>query len=481
MSARIEHAIAALRAVAARPDPTRPLPLSSIARDARASLSTVSRLCAELADIGLLARADDYGSYRVGSRALALSGRASAALAPVVRFELHRIAQETTETVVLAAPETGGARVLATVGSGWTLHVPVTLGELVTDERRALVRATRGGDGLVESQLGRAVEIAVRLTTPDGRTVAALAVSLPVYRAARARPRVRRVLADARRAFEQALAEAHVGPGRGDASAVEPTRALEAATRVLEHLADGPDSVAGIASAARLRPDRARRMVDALVRTGAVAHDAESDRLHLDLALHAWHRAATEPLLARTGPARAAATAARAEACVFVTALKGMRSFTLVEHIEPLAEGLIMAPWLGRPHPLVGSDGGPTLAMDFTLDQLGALFPRRHGAAEYAQFTGRVERVRADGVLTMESIDEFGITSISAPVRDAAGQVAAAACIVGATENVKPRLTGLETAARALAAELSADLHAPGSASIPVLAPMGVAPIPPRR
>jgi DNA-binding IclR family transcriptional regulator len=479
MSTRLEQAIVVLRLVAARPDPTHPLPLSAIAAGAASTLSTASRLCAELAAAGLLERTDGYGSYRIGPRAVRLSGRAASALASAVDVELHRIAQDTTETVVLAAPEPGGVRVVATVGSGWTLHVPAATGEFVTDPRRAVVRAIAGEDPVVESQVGRAVELAVGLTTTDGRRVAALAVSMPVYRAARARPRVRRILGEARRALERALAQAPRPPAPETAPAeASAPGTVETAARLLEHLARGPATASSAASAAGVRPDRARRALDALVRAGIARRDREADNVHLDLSVHAWYRAATEPLLGGSGPARAAATAAETRACVFVTALKGMRSFTLIEHIEPLGEGLLMAPWLGRPHPLVGSDGGPTLAMDFSLDELATLFPRRHGAAEFARFTARVQHVRAEGVLTMESIDEFGITSVSAPVRDAAGRVAAAACIVGATEDVKPRLGDLETAARALASRLSADLHAPDPSSIPTLSAMGASPIP---
>ncbi|SDO25950.1 transcriptional regulator, IclR family [Microbacterium sp. ru370.1] len=491
MTARVEQAVAVLRAVAGRTDPTAPLPLAAIARPAGIGLSTASRLCAELADAGLLRRADGYGTYGVGARAVALSGRAAAALGPTVHFELHRLAQDTAETVVLAAPEAGGARIVATVASGWTLHVPALIGDRVDDTRRALVRAASpdgAGEVVVESQTGRAVEIAVALTAPDGRRVAVLAVSLPVYRAARARPRIRRLLTDARHAFERALARMHrptparaAPAARADGPTAAPTRAIEAAVRMVEAIADFPRSVTAAASAAGLRLDRARRLADTLVRTGLLARDAETDVLHVDPAIHAWHRAAYAPTLALVGPARAAATAQQAGACVFVTTLTGMRSFTMVEHIEPLGEGLRMAPWLGRPHPLVGSDGGPTLAMDFDAAQLAQLFPRRHGAAEYDQFVRRVERVRADGTLTMRSIDEFGITSISAPVRDAAGLVAAAACIVGATEDVSSRLPELRAAALDLAATLSHDLGATCPRSTPTGDGVGPATIPPPR
>lgn len=488
MTARVEQAVAILRAVAGRTDPTSPLPLAAISASVGAGLSTASRVCAGLVESGMLERGEAYGTFATGPRALALSGSAAAALGPTVHFELHRLAQETAETVILSAADGTGARIIASVGSGWTLHVPAAVGDVVTDARRAVIRALAGDAAeaaMVESQAGRAVEIAVPLTAPDGRRLLSLAIALPVYRAVRARPRIRRLLADARRAFERALAEGHRGPVVPpplDRSTITTSvRTEEAALRLVEHLAVAPGSATAAAAAVGLRPDRARRLVDALVRSRLLARDAETDALHVDPAIHAWHRAAFLPSLARRGSARAMATAERVGACVFVTTLAGMRSFTVVEHIEPMGEGLLMAPWLGRPHPLVGSDGGPTLAMDFDAAQLAHLFPRRHGASEYDQFVRRVQRVRADGTLTMRSVDEFGITSISAPVRDAAGLVAAAACIVGATEDVSMRLPELQEAARTLAARLSEDLGATYAVSSGSVDAVDAASIPPCR
>lgn len=511
MGTRVEQAVAVLHCVAARPDPTAPVALATIAAATGTGASTASRLCGDLVAAGALDRGDGYGTFRLGPRAVALSGRAAAPLAAVTHFELHRIAQDTSETVLLAAPEGDGARVIASVNSGWTLHVPATVGDLITDERRAVVRATRGGEpDAVESQAGRAVEIAVAVSAPDGRCVAVLAVCLPMYRAVRARTRIRRVLLEARRAFEKALAADHgeagavaarpsdpaaPAPGPTNRAAPVPSasasatptptspssvpRTVDAALRLLEHIAAGATTIPALATRSGIRADRVRRLVEALLRSGIVHRDAETDALHVDAGTHAWHRAAMGPLLEAASRSSVPALGESLGACVFVTTLRGMRSFTLVEHIEPLGEGLLMTPWLGRPHPLVGSDGGPTLAMDFAPEQLAALFPRRHGALEYERFVHRAAQARADGVLVMESPDEFAITSVSAPVRDASGLVVAAACIVGASEDVRPRLDDLRDAARSLAAELSTRLHAPELRPTPHRRTVGAAPIPP--
>jgi len=59
-----------------------------------------------------------------------------------------------------------------------------------------------------------------------------------------------------------------------------------------------------------------------------------------------------------------------------------------------------------------------------------------------------------NGVVAKESIEEAGQTAVTAPIRDASGAVAAAVCLVGATDEMRPRIPELE----AVALELSADL-----------------------
>ncbi|MDQ1171738.1 DNA-binding IclR family transcriptional regulator [Microbacterium testaceum] len=82
MTARVEQAVAILRAVAGRTDPTSPLPLAAISASVGAGLSTASRVCAGLVESGMLERGEAYGTFATGPRALALSGSAAAALGP---------------------------------------------------------------------------------------------------------------------------------------------------------------------------------------------------------------------------------------------------------------------------------------------------------------------------------------------------------------------------------------------------------------
>ncbi len=464
MSARVESGLRVVQLVGARVDPTAPMQVGAIARELGLGLSTASRLCASLQELGLLERADDYGAYRLGRAAIRLSGVAAAPIARAARLELTRAALHSGETVCLAAPDGEGARMIAVIESGWTLHAPAEVAEQVVERDSAIVAAATGalGDlsvagGCVESRIGRVVEIAAPVLDPNGDRIAVLAIRLPLYRAERGAPRARRAIRVARRNLERAIVAARAATTTADvrAAAAAATSALDASLRILTHLAGGADTLASTARAAGLRLDRARRLVDTCRGVGLVLGD---DRLGLRLSwqVHGWYRAALNPTLAGAGALAVSQAAVSTDTCVFLTVLQGLRSRTLVEHLEPLGEGLRMRPWLGRVHPIVGSDGGPTMLLDLEAEQLAEIFPARFSDHERGVFLAQVERVAREGVLTIESVDELGITSISAPVIDASGTVAAAACIVGATERVRPRRSELEAAVRELAAQLSA-------------------------
>jgi DNA-binding IclR family transcriptional regulator len=172
-----------------------------------------------------------------------------------------------------------------------------------------------------------------------------------------------------------------------------------------------------------------------------------------------WHRAAAAPVLVAQGKPLVAETANRSQTCAFITMLAGMRSLTLVEELEMAGEGLEMTPWLGRAHPIVGSDGGPTLLMDLDADELRQLFPARYTAHELATFVRRVRTVNADGVLSMQAFEDAGLISISAPVRDSSGAVAAAVCLVGTTDYMRANRREFERETRELADRVSALLR----------------------
>lgn len=467
MTMRVATGLRIVRAVGERPDPTTPVSVGEIARRLGLQLSGASRLCGELERLGFLERGDAYGTYRIGHAAIVLSGLAARPVAQTVRAALTIAGQTTSETVCLAAPAEGGMRVIAAVVSPWTLFSAAEVGELVDDQESAIVRAGRGAGGdegdprHFRSTIGRSVEVATPLLDPAGECVAVLAVRLPVNRARRGVPAARRALDAARRSIERRMDGVLGAPLGGDARALArdertaeaeaPASALDAAARMLRHLADGPDAVAGVARAAGVRRDRAQRILDSCRAVGLVVDDVDREGYRLAWGIHGWHRAAAAPIMASRGTPLVAAAADTTGACAFITVLKGMRSVTLVEELEIQGEGLRMTPWLGRPCPITSADGGPTLVMDFGVDEVAPLLPRRQPQVERDEFLSRMQLVTEEGVIAKESFEEAGLISISAPIRDSSGIVAGAACIVAATDQARPRVRALKRAARELA------------------------------
>jgi DNA-binding IclR family transcriptional regulator len=466
MAAHVRSALTAVRIVADRPDPTLPMSVGELSRRLARGVSATSRLCAELERLGLLERADAYGAYRLGTGAIALSGRAAAPLARTMRYALTLAAQQTGETALLATPSSTGIVVTAAVESLWTLHSPADVGERILDPSSAIARAADPthdadeGEGLLESTSGMSVEIASPVIAPTGDCIAVLAVRLPANRREQNGMRARRAVVAARRTLEAAFEQWLTAPRAATVAqpgAERPT-ALEAVVQLLDHLATRPDTVAGAAAATGLRIDRAQRLLDACRETGLVVAGDVGGLLQVGWAVHGWYRAAALPTMVSRGKPHVAVTAHRTRTCGFITVLKGMRSFTVVEELEMAGEGLRMAPWLGRAHPIVGSDGGPALVMDFTPAELTVLFPARNTAQELKVFLERVRRTVRDDVLSMEAFEDAGIVSISAPIRDASGTVAGAACLVGTTAYMYSRLAEFESEARALAARVSREL-----------------------
>jgi DNA-binding IclR family transcriptional regulator len=468
MTTRVEAGLRAVRVVAERTDPTAPIGSGVIARSLGVSPSSASRLCAELVGLGLLEEGEAYGSFRLGPAAVRLSGRAAAPVAQTVRYALTIAAQSTGETACLAARSGDEMHIIATVGSEWTLHAAADLGERIPHES-AIARAGRavgasGGDApearerIVESTAGKCIEVASSVLGPDGESVAVVAIRLPVNRSRGGVPRARRAVEAARRRIEAVLGTAgHTGRGAAGGDPVERPTALGVTVGILEHLADAPDSVTGIARATGVRVDRVARLLDSCARAGVLeprgVRESRTDRVGwaLTWGVHGWHRAATGPTLATRGRALVARAAADTGTYGFITILRGIRSFTVVEELGDPDGGLVMMPWLGRPHPIIGSDGGPTLVMDFAPEDLERLLGKRHGPHEFDALVSRMAAVARDGVISIESIEEAGLLSVSAPIRDASGSVVGAACLTGGPDAVRSRRAELERATLRLA------------------------------
>lgn len=462
MSGNVTVALDAMQLVAQRSDPMGPVAVGAVADALGMSLSSASRMCSALERIGLLARTGGHGTYRLGPRAIQLSGRAAAPVATSVQRAVARLAQQTGETVCVAGRRGDGVTIVALVPSAWTLNAGAELGERIDDEGSALLRgatgATDDAGGCIESAAGLAVELALPICDHEGRCVGAIGVRMPRKRLASGGTRAARAIGRARTTIEHALVESARSPRRVDrfeASSGGALTALEAADRVLWHLASGPDSVAGVARGVGLRADRARRIVESCCRSGLVRLDADTHEAMLSWSVHGWHRAVVDAVLRGLSARLVDDTARATGVSASITVLDGTRSVTVAEALRSPGEGLRMMSWLGRPCSLLHADGGPTLLMEYPAEDVEAMLSGRRAAAGVSEFLARARRVASDGVLAKASLDEFGQIAVSAPVRDASGAVAAAACLVGGAEAVRPRVSELKQAAVQLAAQVS--------------------------
>ena len=473
MTTRVALALTAVRVVAERTNPLEPLSVGSLAERLGISLSRTSRLCADLSDVGLLEPSGHYGAYRLGRRAIRLSGRAAAPIAGHVQLALAEAARVTGETVCIAAAVHHDVRVVSAIESGWTLFVPAAVGESVEEDgsaiRLALAAPKRLGAGTAafETIVGVRIEVAAPIRDPAGETVGVVAVRLPRNRTRTAVTRARRAVGGARAQIETAIARI---PDRQEAPAVpshpEPDAArassLEVVTRLVEQLADGVATSGRSWRALGIPPARGQRLLAAAVESGLVMRNEKDGALRLSWTLHLWHRAAVHPILTRRADQLVAETSAVTGQSAFLTVMRRMRSVTLVEKLVEQPDGLAMAPWLGRPCPLEHSDGGPALLLDYGVDEIATLVPGDTSPAGVRMLRNGMREILREGVFSQESAEEAGQIGITAPVRDSSGLVVAASCIVGPTSVIRSQLAELRASTVDLAARVSELLGAEG-------------------
>lgn len=475
MTTRVALALTAVRAVAERTNPLEPLSVGFLAQRLGISLSRASRVCADLADVGLLEASGQYGAYRLGRRAIRLSGRAAAPIAGHVQLALAEAARVTGETVCVAAAVHDDVRIVAAIESGWTLFVPAAVGESVGEDgsaiRLALAAPKRLGAGTAafESIVGVRIEVALPIRDPAGETVAVVAVRLPRNRTRTAVTRARRAVGSARAQIEAAIAEiAHsrdapqpAPMGDPETDADRPS-AIEGVTRLIEQLADGVDTSGPSWRSLGIPPARGQRLLAAVAESGLVVRNEKDAALRLSWTMHLWHRAAVHPILTRRADQLVAETSAATGQSAFLTVMRRMRSVTLVEKLVEQPDGLAMAPWLGRPCPLEHSDGGPALLLDYGVDDIATLIPADTSPAGVKMLRTGMREILRDGVLSRESAEEAGQIGITAPVRDSSGLVVAATCIVGPTSVIRSQLAELRASTVDLAARVSEMLGAEG-------------------
>lgn len=476
MPERVESSLRVLRHVLDGPDPLSPVSVGVMARQMGTSTSTVSRIAAGLTTAGMLERTSSYGSYRIGHRATSLSGLAAAPYARAITFALTLMAQVTGETACIVADSPAGPRVIAAVQSVWTLHVAAPVGAVLDDPDGAVARALRiprtGGPGAsrtFESRSRGISETSTAVLGADGAAVAALSVRFPQERTTELTALAKRVLPAARQHVEAAVIRSDERRSRPETlvPAVRPDEApISMAVRLLFLLASGgPSSTPDIAQLLGIRTDRASRLLEACVRNGLVREPDGSGLSHLEWNIHGWHRSTVEPILRGPGKDLVERTAASTGTTAYLTVRRGMGSYTIAEAISP--GPLTMRSWLGRTCQIVSADGGPLLVMDFDDEDIRRVLPgrirmtARHTPPDVTTFLREVRRARTRAVLAIKEFGENGLTSIAAPVHDASGAVAAAACLVGPTDRMRTRSEGLERAALALAGAVSRLLCAP--------------------
>jgi DNA-binding IclR family transcriptional regulator len=473
---RLEACLAVLRCVLDRPDPLEPIRVGELALQAGLTTSTTSRIAAELARADVVEPAAVYGAYRIGRRSVSLSGRAAAPYAQAVAFGLTLAAQVTGETACIVADFPKGPRVVAAVQSVWTLHVSAQVGDVLDDRSGAAVRAlhldsaARASDlSVVESSSEGVSEIATPLVGTDGTTPAVLVVRFPAARAQEMSPLVRRAVRAARQHVEASIAK--IDDGAWLKAASVPARqvnasALETAIELLLHLAGaGQQSTKDLAQALGIRSDRVSRLVEACAEAGLVRLIDDGRAARLEWNVHGWHRSVVDPTLRGRGQDLVESAATRAGATAYLTVRRGMRSLTVAETIAE--RPLSMRSWLGRTSQIVAADGGPLLAMDFADAEIRRVFPARvsatarHTPLDLETFLREVRPARRAGLLVIREFGENGLTSVAAPVYDASGAVAAAACLVGPCDRMESELDDLKAVARDLAGEVSQLLCSP--------------------
>ncbi|WGM20572.1 IclR family transcriptional regulator [Paenarthrobacter sp. OM7] len=131
------------------------------------------------------------------------------------------------------------------------------------------------------------------------------------------------------------------------------------------------------------------------------------------------------------------------EAC-FLGVLSGNSTVTIGEQVPESAN--LVGSWLGRPYPAYCSDAGQALLWDAPDTEIRKIFSTvefvRHGPntpVSVDDFLERLNKARVRGYSIVDEEAEPGLYSLSAPIRDFKGDVAAALQIVGPKHRVEPQ------------------------------------------
>ena len=221
-------------------------------------------------------------------------------------------------------------------------------------------------------------------------------------------------------------------------------RGMMAIITVGERHAEGHDGGTVAEVAARLEKDRSQvsRSLKGAHQEGFLARSG--DRAYrLDWSFLTDAQLVTEQRLRTDGLTALEGLATETNEACFLGVLSGNSTVTIAEHVPANAD--LVGSWLGRPYPAYCSDAGQALLWDAPDDEIRRIFQNvdfvRHGPntpASVDEFLGRLEEARTRGYSIVDEEAEPGLYSLSAPIRDFKGEVAAALQIVGPKSRLEP-------------------------------------------
>ncbi|MEV7607681.1 IclR family transcriptional regulator [Paenarthrobacter sp. NPDC089322] len=222
-------------------------------------------------------------------------------------------------------------------------------------------------------------------------------------------------------------------------------RGMMAILAVGERHAEGYDGGTVAEVAKRLDKDRSQvsRSLKGALQEGFLARTA--DRAYcLDWSLLTDAQLVTEQRLRTDGLAALEGLAAETTEACFLGVLSGNSTVTIAEHVPASAN--LVGSWLGRPYPAYCSDAGQALLWDAQEEEVRRIFQGvdfvRHGPntpSSVDDFLRRLDVARSRGYSIIDEEAEPGLYSLSAPIRDFKGDIAAALQIVGPKTRLEPQ------------------------------------------
>ncbi|MFI2564665.1 IclR family transcriptional regulator [Paenarthrobacter sp. NPDC018779] len=222
-------------------------------------------------------------------------------------------------------------------------------------------------------------------------------------------------------------------------------RGMMAILAVGERHAEGYDGGTVAEVATRLDKDRSQvsRSLKGALQEGFLART--TDRAYcLDWSILTDAQLVTEQRLRTDGLAALEGLAAETTEACFLGVLSGNSTVTIAEHVPASAN--LVGSWLGRPYPAYCSDAGQALLWDAPEEEVRRIFQNvefiRHGPntpRSVDDFLRRLDGARSRSYSIIDEEAEPGLYSLSAPIRDFKGDVAAALQIVGPKARLEPQ------------------------------------------